>query len=102
MVHFFANMFVYVKLILIEHVYGWYLKIAKQLSYFFFSFSFSYNKSLYNFFMCFGMFFLGGYTGFLFPLLVICGVIYFFLITVVCSFFFALNIYSTFQQHISE
>ena len=30
-VHVFANKFVYVKLILIEHVYGWYLRIAKQL-----------------------------------------------------------------------
>ena len=80
-IHLFVNNFSYVKLILLEHVYGWYLKIAKQLSSFFF-FSFSYNKSLINFscvLVC--CFFSGGgvYTGFLFPLLVICGVLYFLL-----------------------
>ena len=67
---FFGSKFVYVKLILIEHGYGWYLKIAKQLSYFFFSFL-SLTTSHYLTFSCvLTCFFLGGgdTLGFSFPI----------------------------------
>ena len=100
-IHFFTNKFAYVRLT--RTCLRLVFKNCKATkAYFLFLFSCPCNNSLINLSMFFDMPFFGIHWISLFSLGYMWCTLFILFTTVICSFFFALNVYSTFQQDISE